>query len=71
MTETLSAGDKPINLTQLLKRAGWVGTGGEAKILIADGQVKVNGEIELRKRRQMAVGDTVELSDGRTLKLIS
>ena len=45
--------------------------GGEAKALIADGQVKVNGEVELRKRRQMAVGDRVEIEGGPTLVLVA
>jgi len=40
-------------------------SGGEAKALIAEGRVRVNGEVELRKRRKMAIGDRVELEDGR------
>ena len=48
----------------MLKLADWVEHGGEAKALIADGMVRVNGEVELRKRRQMAVGDIVELEGG-------
>ena len=55
MTERLSVGDTPINLTQVLKLANWVLNGGEAKALIAEGRVRVNGEVELRKRRKMAV----------------
>jgi ribosome-associated protein len=68
-TEVFDVGDRPINLTQVMKRAGWVAHGGEAKALIAEGRVKVNGEVELRKRRQMAVGDRVELEDGPSLVL--
>jgi ribosome-associated protein len=68
-TEVLNVGDRPINLTQVLKLAGWVAHGGEAKALIAAGQVRVNGEVELRKRRQMAVGDRVELEGGPALVL--
>jgi ribosome-associated protein len=68
-TEILNVGDRPINLTQVLKRAGLVLHGGEAKALIADGMVRVNGEVELRKRRQMAVGDRVEIAGGPTLVL--
>ena len=44
--------------------------GGQAKGLIADGMVRVNGEVELRKRRQMKAGDTVELQGGPTLVLV-
>jgi ribosome-associated protein len=69
MTERLNVGDRPINLTQVLKLAGWVLHGGEAKALIADGRVRVNGEVEYRKRRKMAVGDTVELEGGPSLTL--
>ncbi len=69
MAETLHVGDRPINLTQVLKRAGLVMHGGEAKALIADGMIKVNGTVELRKRRQMTVGDTIEIEGGPTLVL--
>ena len=68
--ERLSVGDRPINLTQVLKRASWVGNGGEAKAWIGDGLVRVNGEVELRKRRQMCVGDRVELENGPSLVLV-
>ena len=61
MSETLDVGDRPINLTQVLKLAGWADNGGQAKAMIADGLVLVNGEVETRKRRQMAAGDTVRL----------
>ena len=70
MTEPLNVGDRPINLTQVLKLAGWAMHGGEAKALIADGMVRVNGEVETRKRKQMAVGDVVQLDGGPTLTLV-
>jgi ribosome-associated protein len=70
MTERLSVGDRPINLTQVLKRAGWAGTGGEAKVLIADGRIRVNGVLESRKRRKMTVGDCVVMDDGLSLILV-
>jgi ribosome-associated protein len=57
----LEIGDRPINLIQALKRANCVMSGGEAKNLVADGLVRVNGEPESRKRRQMARGDVVDL----------
>jgi ribosome-associated protein len=69
MEERLSVGEREINLTQVLKLAGWVGNGGEAKALIGDGLVRVNGEVELRKRRKMAKGDRVELEDGPSVVL--
>jgi ribosome-associated protein len=69
MTERLSVGDRAINLTQVLKLAGWALSGGEAKALVAGGRVRVNGEVELRKRRKMAAGDRVELEGGPSLTL--
>jgi ribosome-associated protein len=65
----LEIGDHPINLTQVLKLSGCVLSGGEAKVLIAGGRVRVNGEVELRKRRRMAVGDIVEIQDGPLIRL--
>jgi ribosome-associated protein len=70
MLERLSVGDRAINLTQILKRAGWVGNGGEAKALIAEGRIRVNGEVESRKRRKMTVGDRVAMEDGPSLILV-
>jgi ribosome-associated protein len=70
MAERLSVGETPINLTQVLKLAGWVMNGGEAKALIAEGRVTVNGAVELRKRRKMSLGDVVELEDGPKLTLV-
>ncbi len=67
---SLAIGDRPINLTQVLKLSGCVLSGGEAKLLIAEGRVRVNGQVELRKRRQMAVGDLVELEGGPSVMLV-
>jgi ribosome-associated protein len=64
-------GERPINLTQVLKLAGCVQSGGEAKGVIAAGLIRVNGEIELRKRRQMSVGDLIDVEDGPTIALSS
>jgi ribosome-associated protein len=52
-----------IRLGQLLKAAGLVDTGGEAKLLLADGLVTVNGETETRRGRQLTPGDVVTLGD--------
>jgi ribosome-associated protein len=48
-----------IRLGQLLKLAGLVGGGGEAKALLAEGAVRVNGEPEERRGRQLVPGDMV------------
>jgi ribosome-associated protein len=50
-----------INLDKFLKWAGAVSTGGEAKILIKDGNVKVNGRVETARSRKLTFGDVVEL----------
>jgi len=50
-----------IKLDSFLKMANLVGSGGEAKIIIGDGLVSVNGEIENRRGRKLYPGDRVEL----------
>ncbi len=52
-----------IRLGQYLKLLGLVATGGEAKYVIQGGYVRVNGEVETRRKRQLHAGDTVELED--------
>jgi ribosome-associated protein len=52
-----------IRLGQYLKLLGLVATGGEAKYMIQDGHVRVNGEVETRRKRQLHDGDTVEVGD--------
>jgi ribosome-associated protein len=53
--------DDSIRLGQFLKLANLVESGGEAKPLIADGAVTVNGEVETRRGRQLVRGDVVSL----------
>jgi ribosome-associated protein len=48
-----------IELDKFLKREGIVATGGQAKILIQDGQIQVNGMIETRRGRKLRSGDRV------------
>lgn len=52
-----------IRLGQLLQYAGIAGSGGEAKQLLADGAVSVNGEREIRRGRQLHPGDVVGVGD--------
>lgn len=52
-----------IRLDDFLKRSGLVGTGGEAKLMIQSGEVCVNGTVEIRRRKQLAIGDVVEFLD--------
>ena len=52
-----------IKLDSFLKLVNIVGSGGEAKMIIADGQVAVNGETETRRGRKLYPGDRVSLED--------
>jgi ribosome-associated protein len=52
-----------ITLGQALKVANVVGTGGEAKVLIQAGEVRVNGEVETRRGLKLRGGDVVEVGD--------
>ncbi len=52
-----------IRLGQLLKLAGIAASGAEAKALLQDGQVAVNGEREERRGRQLHAGDLVAVGD--------
>jgi ribosome-associated protein len=52
----------PIELCGLLKLENLVQSGGEAKAMIAQGLVRVNGEIETRKRKKLIAGDVIEFA---------
>ena len=54
-----------ITLGQALKAADLVGSGGEAKVVIQGGVVRVNGEVETRRGRRLKEGDVVEVGDAR------
>ncbi len=51
-----------IKLDSLLKLAGEVGTGGEAKLLIKNGKVKVNGEVCILRGKKIREKDIVEIN---------
>ena len=52
-----------IRLGQALKLSGLAESGGEARALVEDGAVTVNGEVETRRGRQLRDGDVVALGD--------
>jgi ribosome-associated protein len=52
-----------ITLDALLKAAGLVSSGGEAKMLIQQGEVLVNGEVDLRRGRKLRMGDEVAVGE--------
>ncbi len=60
---------EPIDLNKLLKLDNIVSGGGEAKLLIAEGGVKLNGEVETRKRKKIMAGDIIEYLD-RTIQVV-
>jgi len=59
---------EPVELYKILKFEGLVPSGGEAKLVIENGMVSVNGEVELRKRRKIVAGDVIEFA-GEYLKI--
>jgi ribosome-associated protein len=54
-----------LRLDHFLKLIDQSDTGGQAKLMIQGGEVKVNGEIETRRRRKLVVGDIVEVNGQR------
>ncbi len=58
----------PTELYKILKFEGLASSGAEAKILIANGLVKVNAEIEIQKRKKIVAGDIIEYN-GNTLHI--
>ena len=56
---------KYIELNAFLRIHGVAGTGGQVKLIIRAGSVKVNGEIETRNKRKLHSGDGVEYLDKR------
>ena len=60
--------DEFIPLINLLKLKNIAQSGGHAKMMVEEGEVKVNGEQEFRKRRKLRLGDVVEL-EGITIEI--
>lgn len=60
-----------IDLLQLLKATDLAMSGGEAKMFVEEEMITVNGELELRKRRKLRVGDVVVLDEQVQVTLIN
>lgn len=60
MKTSIKLREEYIKLGQAVKAAGFVDSGVEAKIVIKDGLVKVNGEVDTRRGRKLVAGDKVE-----------
>jgi len=56
-------------MIQLLKAVNLVQTGGEAQIVVLEGEVKYNGEVDYRKRLKVRKGDVVEFR-GQKIKVL-
>lgn len=67
--EEIKLRDEFIKLGQALKAANLVESGVDAKFVIQDGLVKVNGEVDTRRGRKLVDGDIVEYQ-GETIKII-
>ncbi|MGB5112073.1 MAG: RNA-binding S4 domain-containing protein [Mycobacterium sp.] len=61
--------DGMIRLGQFLKLAGLIDSGADAKAVIADGLVSVNGEVDVRRGRQLRAGDVVSIA-GQTARVV-
>ena len=66
--EDVGIRDESIRLGQFLKLAGLVESGADAKPVVQQGLVRVNGEVETRRGRRLVVGDLVELG-GRVVRV--
>ncbi len=66
--EVVKLRDDYIKLGQALKAAGLVESGVDAKFVIQDGLVKVNGKVELQRGKKLIDGDIVEF-DGEEIKI--
>lgn len=60
--ETFKLTTEYIELIKLLKLLRWVGSGGEAKVMVDNGEVLRNGEQEFRKRAKLIIGDVIEFN---------
>ena len=60
---TVGISREPVELYKILKFEGMVASGGEAKLVIADGLVLVNGNVETRKRRKIVSEDIIEFDE--------
>ena len=63
MSRVVPIRDEQIRLGQFLKLADLIDVGGEAKALLAEGSVTVNGDVETRRGRRLSKGDVVGLGD--------
>lgn len=68
--ESINIQTTEIKLDSFLKWAGVAVTGGQAKLLVEEGYILVNGKPENRRGRKLAVGDLVEVRGSGTYKVV-
>ena len=69
ITVNIRETDEFIKLGQALKKAGLVESGVDAKFIIQDGQVKLNGETEIQRGKKLYNGDVVSFN-GETIQIV-
>ena len=69
ITVNIRADEEFIKLGQALKKASLVGSGVEAKFVIQDGLVELNGEVEVQRGKKLYDGDIVSFN-GETIKIV-
>ena len=69
ITVNIREDEEVIKLGQALKKAGVVGSGLDAKMVILDGLVEVNGQTELQRGKKLHDGDVVSF-DGETISIV-
>ncbi|MBD1425311.1 RNA-binding S4 domain-containing protein [Sphingobacterium arenae] len=67
--QTFSLRGEYIQLIQLLKVMNWVEHGAMAQLVVEEGLVKYNGQVDFRKRLKVKVGDIIEF-DGQQVKIV-
>ena len=66
----LQPGEEHIELYKVLKVQGMVGGGGEAKFVIGEGMVTVNGEVETRKRKKVLIDEVISFN-GESVQIVA
>jgi ribosome-associated protein len=66
----LLSGDEYVELYKILKVQGLVNGGGDAKHVITEGQVTVNGVVDTRKRKKCVIGDVIEFNN-QAIKIVA
>ncbi len=61
--QSIEISKEPVELYKILKFEGLVPSGGEAKLVISNGMVLLNGKVETQKRKKIISGDIIEFAN--------